>query len=58
MEKKVKKHTTKQRKNLSAKEIKQLVDKLQDWEVPTEMAKEFGVIKACVYKCRKNFNET
>ena len=56
--KKWKKHTTKQRKNLTAKEIKRLVDKLQDGETPTEIATEFGVTKACVYKYKKNLSET
>ena len=58
MDKIVKTHTTKQCKNLTAKEIKQLVDKLQDGEVPTEMAKEFGVTIAYVYKYMKNLSET
>jgi hypothetical protein len=53
-----KKHTTKQCKNLTAKEVKQLLDKLQDGEVPTEMAKEFVVTIAYVYMYTKNLSET
>jgi DNA invertase Pin-like site-specific DNA recombinase len=47
----------KKRSNLTTKQIQSIVERIEDGNAPTEIAKEFNTSRQCIYKYRRNLKQ-